>query len=180
MLQHYLNKPQHKKFRQDLYFRLAQYTVTLPPLRQRREDIPLLARHFLHLLAVEMNREPPKLGEAALASLLAYDFPGNVRELKNLVERALIKSRGEEILPEHLDLGRSATGASEGTVGAVPALRQDLPLDLERALELAEEDVVSRALAQSDGNLSAAARLLGTNRPRIYRALGRLKSRPVS
>ena len=166
---------QQETLRQDLYYRLAQYTVELPPLRQRREDIPLLAGHFLRLLAVEMNREPPELSKTALEGLLAYDFPGNVRELKNLVERALIKSRGGEIRSEHLELSRSATAAAEGDERTAPALQPDLPLDLDRALELTEEEVVRRALAQSDDNVSAAARLLGTNRPRLYRILERLK-----
>jgi DNA-binding NtrC family response regulator len=116
---------------------------------------------------------------AALDALMAYDFPGNVRELKNLVERALIRSRGAEIGPEHLALDRPSTGA---VAGADPGARvgwPELPLDLERALELAEEEVVRRALAQSADNVSAAARLLGTNRPRVYRVLERPKDRPA-
>ena len=170
---------QQGHLRQDLYFRLAQYAVALPPLRHRREDIPLLAGHFLRLLAGEMNREPPALDEAALEALLAYDFPGNVRELKNLVERALIKSRGAEIRSEHLELGRPATAAAAGIAPDAPFVLSELPLDLEKAAEVALQEVVRRALAQSDDNVSAAARLLGTNRPRLYRILERLKDRPV-
>ncbi len=161
--------------RRDLYFRLAQYVVALPPLRERREDIPLLARHFLRILSVDMNREPCELSEEALAGLMAYDFPGNVRELKNVMERALIKARGEAIGPEHLVLGQPVAGASAES--AESAVFSDLPLNLERALEWAEEEVVRRALAESDDNVSAAARLLGTNRPRVYRAMERLQRR---
>ena len=168
---------QHGTLRRDLYFRLAHYTVVLPPLRERREDIPLLVRHFLRLLSVDMNREPPELSEEALAMLLGYDFPGNVRELKNVVERALIKSRGEAIGLEHLVLDQPTTVAATGADQGAAAVLPDLPLDLERALELAEEEVVRRALAESDDNVSAAARLLGTNRPRVYKAMERLQRR---
>jgi DNA-binding NtrC family response regulator len=165
--------PSPERLRRDLYFRLAQYSVALPPLRHRREDIPLLAGHFLRLLAGEMNREPPALDEAVLEVLMTYDFPGNVRELKNLVERALIKSRGAEIRREHLELGQPTEAAS--TAPVAPGVSSELPFDLERAAAWAEEEVLRRALAQSDDNVSAAARLLGTNRPRLYRILERLK-----
>ena len=88
---------QNNAFRQDLYFRLARFTVTAPPLRQRQEDIPLLAQHFLQLFAAEMGREVPDLSAEVLEMLTAYAFPGNVRELKNIVERALIEGGGAEI-----------------------------------------------------------------------------------
>lgn len=90
------------RFRPDLYFRLARFTVDVPPLRDRRDDIPLLAQHFVQLFAREMNLAPPHLSEGVLGALAAYDFPGNVRELKNLLERALMESEGAELLVEHL------------------------------------------------------------------------------
>jgi DNA-binding NtrC family response regulator len=93
-----------KAFRQDLYFRLAQFTVVVPPLRDRQEDIALLAEHFLKLFAVEMCRKRPDLSPEALAELQRYSFPGNVRELKNIMEHALIKSGSGAILPRHLHL----------------------------------------------------------------------------
>jgi DNA-binding NtrC family response regulator len=141
---------------------------------------PLGARHRRRPAA--RNLSPgPLLSAGAIhggtAALLTYDFPGNVRELKNLVERALIKSRGGEIGPEHLELNRAANNAAREADQVAPALPPDLPLDLEQALEVAEEEVARRALAQSDDNVSAAARLLGTNRPRLYRILERIKSR---
>ena len=89
-------------FRRDLYFRLARFPVSLPPLRQRQEDIALLARHFLDLFAVEMGLAQAALSTAALEALEAYAFPGNVRELKNMIEHALIKSGGAAIEPQHL------------------------------------------------------------------------------
>jgi len=90
------------RFRADLYFRLARFTVEMPPLRERRDDIPLLARHFVQLFAREMSLAPPRISDAALRALDAYDFSGNVRELKNILERALMESEGAEVGEEHL------------------------------------------------------------------------------
>ena len=91
-------------FRQDLYFRLAQYRVEMPPLRERPEDIGLLAEHFLTLFAADMRVPRPALTQHALELLESYTFPGNVRELKNMIEGALIESGGEPIEPVHLRL----------------------------------------------------------------------------
>ncbi len=91
-----------KAFRSDLYFRLAGYTLALPSLRQRREDIPLLVEHFLKQLCQHMGREAPQIADPALQRLSEYDFPGNVRELRNMLEYALIASRGRAIGLQHL------------------------------------------------------------------------------
>ena len=90
------------RFREDLYFRLAGFTVTVPPLRERREDIPLLVDHFLRQFSEEMGRESSGMSREALSVVEAHRFPGNVRELKNLIEYALIKGQGALIRPEHL------------------------------------------------------------------------------
>ena len=149
-------------FRQDLYYRIARFTVEVPPLRERREDIPLLAQHFLQLFADEMGLEAPLLSAAAQRALQEGEFAGNIRELKNVVERALIESQGQDIGPEHLQLiaGPGPLTSAEGV--------EDLPLNLEEA----EKMIIERALAQTDGNVSAAARLLGVDRFKIYRKLG--------
>ena len=89
-------------FRKDLYFRLAHCTVEIPPLRERREDISLLVEHFIGVFSREMGRPSPAVDEEASALVESYAFPGNVRELKNLIESALIKSGGRTILPQHL------------------------------------------------------------------------------
>jgi DNA-binding NtrC family response regulator len=155
-------------FRQDLYYRLARFTVIAPPLRQRQEDIPLLAQHFLDLFAREMGREAPSFHPQALDRLMAYDFPGNVRELKNIIERALIESRGE-IRTHHLHF---LTEAPPET--AIPIL-DDLPSDLllEEVVAQSEVWAVQQAIARANGNVSEAARLLGTNRNKVYRVLGK-------
>ena len=93
---------QEGNFRQDLFYRVARFVVDSPPLRERREDIPLLAGHFLRVIAAEMGREVPGFSPEALGKLQAYSFPGNVRELKNIVERGLIESRGGDVEVQHL------------------------------------------------------------------------------
>lgn len=90
------------RFRQDLFYRLARFVAEVPPLRDRREDIPVLIEHFLGALSREMGFCKPTLNPEALSVLQSYDYPGNIRELKNLIERALIESGGGEIGPEHL------------------------------------------------------------------------------
>ena len=182
-------------FRQDLYFRLAQFCVELPPLRERKEDLPLLVGHFARVFAREMNLEPPAVDPAVLAALAAHDFPGNVRELKNLVERCLIESGGGTIRPSHLRFlprmagatrvgpatsatvdarDPSTSGAGTPPVGVAPASAgghaavADLPLNLEEAEAL----LIRRALAETGGNIAEAARRLGVNRTRIYRKMG--------
>jgi len=109
-------------FRRDLYFRLARFIIEVPPLRERREDIPLLADHFLTLLAREMGMPKPRLRPDALVALERYDYPGNVRELKNLIERALIESGGGEVGPGHMHFLTELAGVPGGA--AAPGLPQ--------------------------------------------------------
>jgi DNA-binding NtrC family response regulator len=156
-------------FRQDLYFRLARFTVVTPPLRERPEDIPILARHFLNVFAVEMGVRAVEIDQAALDILGGYGFPGNVRELKNIIERALIESGGKRVEARHLHLLRTAPPGGAAAAGgpAVAARYADLPL----SVEAAEAELIQRALSQTNGNIAEAARLLGINRTRIYRKL---------
>jgi DNA-binding NtrC family response regulator len=150
-------------FRSDLYYRLAQFVVEVPPLRERVEDIAPLAEHFLQVLAREMGVESPGLAEECRALLEAHAFPGNVRELKNVIERALIESGGREIKRSHLRF-IDASSAEAPPPGGV-----DIPDDLEEATLF----WAKRALSQCDGNMSAAAELLGIHRSRLYRILAR-------
>jgi len=150
-------------FREDLYFRLARYLVEIPPLRERSGDVGVLADHFLDLFAAEMGVTRPTLTAAAVQLLEGYAFPGNVRELKNMIERALIESGGSAIEPAHLRLiGRSLRRVHTAREAAPSP---SLPLNLEAA----EEALIQRALHETSGNVVAAAKLLGVNRSRIYR-----------
>ena len=159
------------EFRKDLYFRLARFTVVAAPLREGRDDIPLLAAHFLKLFATEMGKPVPAISPEAMDRLEAHPFPGNVRELKNVIERALIESGGREIGPAHLNLLPHATTEGARTLADAPDAGDELPLNLEQA-ELA---LIRRALAQAGGNVSKAAELLGINRTRIYRLLPQME-----
>ena len=162
-------------FRQDLYFRLARYTVETPPLRDRPDDLPLLARHFLQMFASEMGVPLPEITAEALHTLQTHPFPGNVRELKNVMERALILSAGRPVKREHLQLFQSAGGGGAATIkpaaqsepasSVAPSSFEQFPMDLESA----EHALIQRALEQTGGNVAEAARLLKVNRSRIYR-----------
>jgi DNA-binding NtrC family response regulator len=138
-------------------------------LRERIEDVPPLAEYFLRVLAVEMSLKAPILSQATLAMLQAYDFPGNIRELKNIIERALIESGGEVIRPEHLHLMHRAAIAAPATPTKAP--RSDRTESLPLNLAEAEDILIQRALQETGGNIADAARLLGVHRTRIYRKL---------
>lgn len=155
--------------REDLYYRLARFTVTAPPLRERKDDIPLLALHFMQMFAVEMGCAPPGYAAAALEALAEYDYPGNVRELKNVVERAMIESGGQEIAPAHLHLGMGAAGGAPSDTNDMPL--DDIPLDLAAA----EAVLIQRALDRTNGNVTQAARLLGIDRNKVYRIQAKTK-----
>jgi two-component system response regulator PilR (NtrC family) len=145
-------------FRQDLYYRLNVIQVHLPPLRQRKEDLPLLVDSFIKRHAGELGKRIVALAPEAMAALVAYDFPGNVRELENIIERAVTLESGSTITRESLpELSRSRPSGQED------AARVDFPadgLDLDRVLADYEREIVMKALAQADGVRKEAARLL--------------------
>ncbi len=156
------------EFRQDLYFRLNQFCIVAPPLRERPDDIPLLAAHFLKLYGAELGIPVPNINGEAIATLQAHPFPGNVRELKNVIMCALIESSGREIRNSHLRLTPSAVKAAPlPSDQASTEPHSDLPLNLEQA----ELVLIKRALELTNHNYSKAADMLGVNRARIYRAL---------
>jgi len=162
------------RFREDLYARLEVITLTLPPLRERREDIPLLVQHFLEKLCAEDDRPCPRVSEAALMKLEEYTWPRNVRELENVLTQALLFCPGDEILPEHLKIATVASaGASEEWL-----IGYTQNLTLRESKEKLERDLVKRALRESDGNISRAAEILGMQRPNLYRKMREFGLRP--
>ncbi len=142
-----------KRFREDLYFRLNVVPILIPPLRERREDIPPFLDHFLRKYAEENRKAIRGLTREARDALLKYDYPGNVRELENLIERAVVLCRDEVIGPEDLPLGLQE--AAEGPVAASPP--GSLPAELERM----ERRMIEEALARAEGVQTRAAELLG-------------------
>ena len=164
------------RFRQDLYFRLARFTVEVPPLRDRREDIALLVDHFLGLFAGEMNLPKPTLGAPALAVLQAYDFPGNVRELKNIVERSLIESGGAEIQSEHLHFLSQARGPTNdgGVTGerTSPAVSEGITV---RPPGLSDEGrILAHVRHQGSINNTECRRLLSVGMHRAWYLLHKM------
>jgi two-component system, NtrC family, nitrogen regulation response regulator NtrX len=154
------------RFREDLFFRLAVIPITVPPLRDRQEDIPLLADHFMALLAREYGRKPKAFDRDAMFALQQYSWPGNVRELRNLVERLMIMVPGERIS------SRDLAFLNEGGVVATDAARPETPLTaLHEARDRFERDYIVRALAQQQGNISRTAEMLGIERSNLYRKM---------
>ena len=151
-------------FRQDLFYRLSVFPVTIPPLRARREDIPLLADHFLKKQAGSAGKAITGLSTAAMQQLLQYDWPGNVRELENVVQRAVLLEATDVLQAESLPR-RLSPASGTGAAGARPGEREI------RTLAAMEREALGRALAITRNNVSAAARGLGINRATLYRKI---------
>jgi two-component system NtrC family response regulator len=141
-------------FREDLYYRLAEIVVRIPSLSERHGDSVLLAKHFLHRFAREMNPQVKGLSPGALAAIDEWPWPGNVRELENRMKRAVIMADGKLLTAEDLDLEARTEAA--------------LPVNLKSARELADRRAIRQALARTENNISSAAKLLGISRPTLY------------
>jgi DNA-binding NtrC family response regulator len=153
------------RFREDLYYRLDVVTLRLPPLRERRQDIPLLVDHFLRTLSSRHGRGPVAVDPEALRRLLGYDWPGNIRELQNVLERALLLAEQGVIGPEHLATTvRPTAAALPDTPPPVPALR---------GLEEVEREHVIRVLSATGGNREESSRILGISRRTLTRMIQR-------
>lgn len=149
------------KFREDLFYRLQVIPIELPPLRERKEDIPMLIEHFLEKKSRQLNKKPPRVNEMALKELTNYYWPGNVRELENLMERAVVLCEGEEIGLKDLPMLLGNTNKSSLNLS-----REDLSLD--EALEDLERQLIERALEKAKGVKTEAARILGLKTSALY------------
>jgi DNA-binding NtrC family response regulator len=145
-----------RQFREDLYFRLSVFPITVPPLRERRDDIPILARHFIEKGCRELGKKTLTLAPAALEAMLSYPWPGNVRELQNCLERAVILAEGDVIHPKHLNLL-----AEDFSVPANPLTQLDLSGSLsavtQRAVVEVERLTIQQALTDTNGDATRAA-----------------------
>ncbi len=157
------------EFREDLYYRLNVFRIVLPPLRTRSSDVELLARHFLEEIARQQGLEPKTLEPEAVAALRAHSWPGNIRELKNVIEHAAILSEGQSIGAEHLMIQqRLSLPASHAGHGSP----RDIVIPPEgKLLAVVEREAVLATLQITGGNRSAAARILGISRPTLTRKL---------
>jgi len=140
------------EFRSDLYYRLNVFTIEIPPLRERKDDIPLLAEHFLRIYASDMNKPISSISTAAMDILMNYNWPGNVRELENAVERAVVVCRGDAIRPEDFPFSIDAPGDATGG----------------STMESVQKNHIQKILDQTDWNISRAAGILQVDRVTLY------------
>jgi two-component system response regulator AtoC len=149
------------KFREDLYFRLNVVPIEMPPLRERADDIRMLADHFITRFCRELGRVPTRLHPDALKAMIDYSWPGNVRELKNVIERVVLLEAEDEILPEHLPSEIVRPKPRGG--GAAPSVHP-FPPGVVRPLAEVEKLAIEHALRVCEGNKTRAAQLLGISR----------------
>ncbi len=160
-----LNKAIHEGgFREDLFFRLNVVAISLPPLRERREDVPAMVQFFLRRYCQIVNKPLMKISPQAMDKLIAYHWPGNVRELGNMIERAVVLARGSEIMAEDLPLQHLTISSNEDY----------LCKDYHDAIRAYQRDLIQRTLERSGGNQVTAAELLGLQRTYLARLIKKL------
>jgi DNA-binding NtrC family response regulator len=167
------------KFRDDLYFRLNVVKITMPPLRARKEDIPLLVRAFLRHFAKANEKPPLEISADAMNVLLAYDWPGNVRELRTAIEHGVVMARGATVALRDLPPAIRQTAASNLSEGVTRARGFDekaSPLDLHAT----EQRLIAQALASTNGNITAAAKKLGISRRTLHRKINEMNAKKAA
>ena len=157
---------QEGRFREDLYYRLNVVEIHMPPLRERRQDIPLLAEEFVRIFQQERGLSGITISDEAQEKMMAYDWPGNVRELKNAMERAVVMGNGREVLPEDLPM-----------LYAPPAVREEIPvgLTLQQAVDEFKKKFIEINLKNTGGNQTRAAKTLGIQRSYLSRLISRYR-----
>jgi two-component system NtrC family response regulator len=148
------------QFREDLYYRVSEIVLEIPPLKDRDSDILVLAKAFLNIWSKEYGKSSMNFCNDAITAMEAYEWPGNVRELESKVKRAVIMADGNQIRPEDLELTESAI--------------EPLPLNLKEVRDDAERKAIIRAMNHSNQNITDAANALGVTRPTLYKLLERL------
>jgi two-component system response regulator AtoC len=155
------------RFREDLYYRLNVVRIDLPPLRERREDIPALVAHFLDQYRRAPGADATRISDEAMERILAHDWPGNVRELENVIQRAVVMCTGDVVGPGDLELAGSA--ATSSGLDYAQLVRDHVPL--KQVLGDVEREMITEALRQADGNRSRAARALHIYRRLLYQKM---------
>ena len=160
---------EEKRFREDLFYRLNVVPVTVPSLAERRDDIPALAAHFFARYAAEQGLPPPTISDEAMAALQAYDWPGNVRQLRNVVERTVILTPREEF--DTVEPGMLAGEVTGGKLGGGGALTAMMGAPLREARESFEREYLSVQIRRFSGNISKTATFIGMERSALHRKL---------
>jgi Nif-specific regulatory protein len=150
-----------EKFREDLFYRLNVVQINMPPLRDRKEDIQLLADHFLNIFRTETGLHDLKISDKAMERMMEYDWPGNVREFRNAIERAVVMGNGKVIMPDDLPISRVKMNASEIEAG----------LTLKDALDRFKKEFVRKTLEKTNGNRSKAAKIMDIQRTYLSRLI---------
>ena len=163
-----LQEVREGRFREDLYYRLNVVQIHMPALRERKEDIPRLAKYFLDIFNQERGLPHLTISDKALARMIQYEWPGNVRELRNAIERAVVMGNDQEILPEHLPI-------SPG----VPKSGLEVGLTLRQALNAFKRDFIKLNLNHTSGNRTEAARVMGIQRTYLSRMITKLELQEV-
>ena len=156
---------EQQKFRDDLFYRLNVINIHMPPLRDRKDDIPALVEHFLAKHRYSATAQPAAISEEALKRLMEYDWPGNVRELENVVERAVVLSRGQIITSRELPFGDHEAGEHEEEGGDEVSVEKSF---FKKSVAQFEKDLIMKALRDATGNRSKAAEMLGIYRRLLY------------
>ena len=171
-----------ERFRRDLYYRLQTHHIHVPPLRDRREDLPLLVEHFLDKAAEQFAKNKPTLPAEFFTLLGVYHFPGNIRELESMIfdavsrhKRGVLSMKSFEAKIGHPDLTSRADEAGNGQENPLPFTDLLPTLDQLPALKDAEQSLIMEALKRSDGNQTIAARLLGMSRQALHNRLSRAR-----
>ncbi|MFH0926065.1 MAG: sigma-54 dependent transcriptional regulator [bacterium] len=164
------------KFREDLYYRLNVVTINIPPLRERKEDIPLLVKYFINKYSQEFNKEKNTISPEAMKKIFDYDWPGNIRELENTIKKALLFSRGNVLLSEHINFTEGISLRHKDTLTQLQATLAQLVIQGIQALtgslykdiiEETEKVLLIETIKQAQGNQSQAAKILGISRPTL-------------
>jgi Nif-specific regulatory protein len=150
-------------FREDLYYRMNVVEIRMPPLRERKEDIPQLADYFLEVFKAERGSPKLKISAKALKKMQDYDWPGNIRELRNALERAVVMGNGRDVLPQDLPIGQVKTEAAGIQVG----------ITMEEAINQFKRDFIIQNLSHTSGNRSKAAKIMGIQRTYLSRLISR-------
>ena len=159
------------RFREDLFYRLNVVPVRLPPLRERREDIPELVSHFLARFATERRTPPPRISEEAMAALQAHDWPGNVRQLRNIIERTVILAPGDRVACIEVDLLPPEVLDNQNAMGGASTAMAIMGSPLREARESFEREYLKIQIRRFSGNISRTASFIGMERSALHRKL---------